>query len=66
MGAKMSPSAVLQITKDGTVRVINLKNQDAVSKIIDLVPGIVSRFTNKGGSDVSDEDIRDAFHEEKE
>lgn len=66
MGAKMSPSAVLQITKDGTVRVINLKNQDAVSKIIDLVPGIVSRFTNKGGSDVSDEDIRDAFHGEKE
>lgn len=66
LGAKMSPSAVLQITKDGTVRVINLKNQDAVAKIIDMVPGIVSRFTNKGGSKVSDEEIRDAFKEEKE
>lgn len=63
MGAKMSPSAVLQIMKDGSVRVINLKNQDAVAKIIDMVPGIVSRFTKKGNDDVTDEQIRDAFKE---
>jgi uncharacterized spore protein YtfJ len=64
MGAKMSPSAVLQITKDGTIRVINLKNQDAVSKVIDMVPGIVSRFTKRGSSDLSDEEIRAAAEEQ--
>jgi uncharacterized spore protein YtfJ len=66
MGAKMSPSAVLQIEKDGTIRVINLKNQDAVSKIIDMVPGIVSRFTKKDKSDLSEDEIRSAFKDEKE
>ncbi len=66
MGAKMSPSAVLQIEKDGSVRVINLKNQDAVAKIIDMVPGIVSRFTKKDTSTSEDEKIREAFGEKTE
>ncbi len=44
MGGKMSPSAVLVI-KDGKTRIINVKNQDAVTKILDLVPELVGRFT---------------------
>ena len=44
MGGKMSPSAVLVI-KDGKTRIINVKNQDAVTKILDLIPELVGRFT---------------------
>src|SRR5699024_10652531 len=33
MGGKISPSAVLVINKNGT-RLVNIKNQDAVSKVI--------------------------------
>ena len=36
-GAKMSPSAVLVI-KDGTTRLVNIRNQDAVTKILILFP----------------------------
>ena len=45
MGGKMSPSAVLVI-KDGKTRIINVKNQDAVTKILDLIPEVVGHFTD--------------------
>ena len=48
MGGKISPSAVLVINKNGT-RLVNIKNQDAVSKVIDMAPDIISRFTHKDG-----------------
>ncbi len=44
MGGKMSPSAVLVI-KDGKTRVINVKDQDAMTKILDMIPDLVGRFT---------------------
>ena len=40
----MSPSAVLVI-KDGKTRIINVKNQDAMTKILDMIPDLVGRFT---------------------
>jgi uncharacterized spore protein YtfJ len=43
LGAKITPSAVIVI-KDNTVQLVNVKNQDAVSKLIDMAPGIVSKF----------------------
>ena len=43
LGAKMSPSAVLVITK-GSVQLVNVKSQESVSKLIDMVPGILAKF----------------------
>ena len=43
VSAKMSPSAVL-VLKDGAVRVVNIKNQDTVTKALDMVPDILDRF----------------------
>ena len=37
MSAKMSPSAVLVI-QNGVTKLVNVKNQDAVTKILDMVP----------------------------
>ncbi len=45
IGGKMSPSAVLVI-RDGDIRVVNVKNQDAVTKLIDMVPGTVNKVTS--------------------
>ncbi|MCL2217418.1 MAG: sporulation protein [Defluviitaleaceae bacterium] len=42
-GAKMSPSAVVVII-NGTAQLINVKGQDSVNKLIDMVPGILSKF----------------------
>ena len=46
LGGKISPSAVLVI-KDGNIRLVNVKNQDAVTKILDMVPDLVERFQKK-------------------
>ena len=48
MGGKISPSAVLVIS-NGVTKLVNIKNQDAVSKVIDMAPDIISRFSQKGG-----------------
>ena len=43
LGAKMSPSAVIVIVND-TVQLVNVKNQESVGKLIDMVPGILSKL----------------------
>jgi len=43
---KMSPSAVLVI-KDGHTKLVNVKNQDTITKILDMVPDIVDKFSSK-------------------
>ncbi len=63
-GAKMSPSAVLVI-KNGSTKLVNIKNQDAVTKVLDLVPDIVDRFSNKSNDIMDDAEAVDiAFPEE--
>ena len=65
LGGKMTPSAVL-IVKNGTTRLVNIKNQDTVTKIIDMLPDLVDKFTaKKDASTIADEDAVDiAFGEE--
>lgn len=44
VSGKMSPSAVLVI-KDGQTKLVNVKNQDTMTKILDMVPDLVEKFT---------------------
>ena len=46
MSGKISPSAVLVI-RNGETKLVNVKNQDSVTKILDMVPGFVDKFSNK-------------------
>lgn len=43
LGAKITPSAVLVIN-NGNVQLVNVKNQDSVNKLIDMIPGVLSKF----------------------
>ncbi len=43
MGGNVSPNAVLVI-KDGNTRLVNIKNADGLSKLMDSVPEIVSKL----------------------
>ncbi len=56
MTGKMSPSAVL-VVKNGQVRLVNIKNQDTVTKIIDMGPDLIDRFTTKKEEMPSDDDV---------
>lgn len=46
MGGKVTPSAILVI-QNGSTRLVNVKNQDAMTKILDMVPDLIDRFQNK-------------------
>lgn len=46
MGGKIMPSAVLVI-QNGTTKLVNIKNQDGVTKILDMVPDFVNKFTSQ-------------------
>jgi len=50
MGGKITPSAVLVIS-NGSTKLVNVKNQDGLTKILDMVPDFVNRFTNKDASE---------------
>lgn len=56
LGGRISPSAVLVI-KDGNIRLVNVKNQDAVTKILDMVPDVINKFTSGRTKDTSDPEV---------
>ena len=59
LSAKMSPSAVLVI-QNGVTRLVNVKQQDAVTKVLDMVPDIVSKFTDGKKKEISPEAMKAA------
>jgi uncharacterized spore protein YtfJ len=60
MGGKITPSAVLVIS-GGTTKLVNVKNQDSVTKILDMVPDFVNKFTSgKKDDSVVVEEVDDA------
>ena len=44
MGGKITPSSIL-VMQNGTTKLINVKNQDAMTKVLDMVPDIINKFT---------------------
>ena len=67
MGGKIMPSAVLVIS-NGTTKLVNVKNQDGVTKILDMVPDFVNKFTsrNEKEADHTDAKAKEKAKEEME
>lgn len=59
MSAKMSPSAVLVI-QNGVTKLVNVKQQDAVTKVLDMVPDLVNKFTEGRKNKISPEAVKAA------
>lgn len=57
MTGKMTPSAVLVI-QNGTTKLVNIKNQDGLTKVLDMVPDLVDRFAaGKNSSETTGTEI---------
>lgn len=65
LGGKMMPSAVLVI-KDGTTRLVNIKNQDTITKLLDLVPNVLDKITTRKEDKVTEEDVEEILEEAAE
>lgn len=63
MGCKMTPSAVLVI-QNGTTKLVNIKNQDGLTKVLDMVPDFVNRFTGGSSSEAASETAASTEKEE--
>lgn len=50
MSAKISPTAML-IIQEGRTKVVNIKNQDAITRLLDMVPDLINKITNKSNVD---------------
>jgi uncharacterized spore protein YtfJ len=46
MGGKITPSSVLVI-KDGSSKLVNVRAQDSLTKILDMVPDIINKFSKE-------------------
>ena len=62
IGGKLTPSAVLVI-RDGQTKLVNVKNQETIVKLLDMVPDVIDKFTKK---EETLEDIVEDLENEKE
>ena len=58
IGGKMTPCAVLVI-QNGHTRFVNIKNQDTITKILDMVPDVIDKFTGDKDEKMTEEDVMD-------
>lgn len=56
LGGKISPSAVLVI-QNGRTKLVNIKNQDTMTKILDLIPDVMDRISEKKEGKVTEKDV---------
>ena len=59
MGGKIMPSAVLVI-QNGVTKLVNIKQQDAVTKVLDMVPDFVNKFVGGKQEEVSEKAMESA------
>ncbi len=60
VGGKMSPSSVLVIS-NGVTKLVNIRNQDAVTKMLDMVPDLINKFTDKADPSAPGVENREAI-----
>mgnify|MGYP003200623673 CR=1 FL=1 len=62
IGGKMTPSAVLVI-QNGHTKLVNIKNQDTITKLLDMVPDVMDRFTSRKEDNVTEDDVNKILDE---
>lgn len=65
VGGKMVPSAVL-VLHNGTTRLVNIRNQDTITKLLDMVPDLLDRFSSRKEEKFTEDDVSDLLDEAKE
>lgn len=65
IGGKMTPSAAIVI-QNGHTKLVNIKNQDTMTKLLDLVPDVIDRFKGGNNDEISNEAVEDIIHSEEE
>ena len=51
------------VIQNGTTRLVNIKNQDTITKILDMVPEVIDRFSSKGEKTVTEKEVNEMLSE---
>lgn len=62
IGGKMTPCAVLVI-QNGQTKLVNIKNQDTMTKILDMIPEVIDKFGSKKSETMTEADVKDILDE---
>lgn len=65
MGGKVQPSSILVI-KDGQTKLVNVKNQDGITKILDMVPELIDKYSGKKNQDGTKENSSDSIDSDED
>ncbi|HIW21831.1 MAG TPA: GerW family sporulation protein [Candidatus Dorea intestinavium] len=63
IGGKITPCAMLVI-QNGHTKLVNIKNQDTMTKILDMIPELIDRFSKKDETKMTEEDIYEMLDKE--
>ena len=63
MSGKITPSSVLVI-KNGNVRLVNIKNQDTITRLLDMIPDLSEKFSKMMNKN-KDEKVSESNSEDK-
>ena len=63
IGGKITPCAVLVI-QNGKTKLVNIKNQDTITKILDMVPDVIDRFTKGDEEEMTEQEFSDILDSE--
>lgn len=58
LGGKMTPCAVLVI-QNGKTKLVNIKNQDTMTKILDMIPDAIDKFSSGKEEKMTEKDVAD-------
>ena len=56
MSGKITPSSVLVI-KNGNVKLVNIKNQDTITRLLDMIPDLSEKFSKMLKKDKEDKTV---------
>ena len=65
LGGKITPSAVLVI-QNGRTKLVNIKNQDTITKLLDMIPDVMDRISEKKDGKVTEKDVEEMLDQADE
>ena len=51
------------VIQNGHTKLVNIKNQDTITKLLDMVPDVMDRFTSRKEDNVTEDDVNKILDE---
>ena len=63
VGSEQGGIRPVLVIQNGHTKLVNIKNQDTITKLLDMVPDVMDRFTSRKEDNVTEEDVNKILDE---